>query len=331
MEEKVWDCITKRLTGIETENSKSFLDQWLAEDVSHIQKYNEAKSLWELTAFIKPVIPEIPFGQIIKTIDPVLEQPKLRSANFWKYSIAAALTGAFLLIGLYYYRSNFKLSSASEMIVRKADAGSLIKIDLPDSSVVWLNAGSEISFDKHFDEHRVITLKGEAYFKVKHNKTLPFQVKSGKLTTTVLGTSFSIRAYGNEAHTSIAVKSGKVGVIKTGQHQEAAVMLLPNNKLTYDDQNKRFVKTTIQNKDVDAWTRGELSFIQTPFAEVIETISRTYHVKIEADTKRYAHCKLTAEFRNQPLKTVLRTFHIALNIESKQIGQTIYLKGGNCM
>lgn len=332
MEEKTWSCITKRLTGTETARSKLFLDQWLAEDAKHIQQYDEITSLWELTALLKTGEPDVPFNQFQDHVG--LIQRDTKPSNFWKYGIAAALTAVFLLIGLYHYRLKPDNIGVEELIVKKADAGKLIRINLPDSSVVWLNSGSEISFAKHFKDKKVraVKLTGEAYFDVKHDKSHPFVVTSGKLTTVVYGTSFSIRAYGNESHTSVAVNSGKVGVMGADHRQkELTVMLLPDDKLTYNNKDGIYAKSAINNRDADAWVRGDLIFEQTPLDEVFETLSRKYNVKIEAERKRYSACRLTARFNNQPLQVVLRTLGLSLNIQSKQIGQTIYLKGGNCM
>jgi transmembrane sensor len=332
MEEKTWNYIIKRLTGTETAGSKLFLDQWLAEDPKHLQQYDEAKSLWELTALLKTEEPDVPFNQFHDHIGRMPGGPN--PSNFWKYGIAAALTAVFILTGLYHYKLKPDHIEAEEMIVKKADAGKLIKIDLPDSSVVWLNSGSEISFAKHFKDKKVraIKLTGEAYFDVTHDKSHPFVVTSGKLTTVVYGTSFSIRAYGNESHASVAVSSGKVGVMGADHRQKGlTVMLLPDDKLTYNNKDGLYIKSAITNSDADAWLRGDLIFEQTPLDEVFETLSRKYNVKIEAERKPYSACRLTARFNNQPLQVVLRTIGLSLNIRSKQIGQTIYLKGGNCM
>lgn len=332
MEEKIWNCITKRLTGTETERSRSFLDQWLAEDARHTQQYDEAKSLWELTALLKAGEPDLPFNQFQDRVG--LTQSGSKQFNFWKYGIAAGLTAVFLLIGLYQYKLNRDNIGAGQVIVKKADAGQLIKVNLPDGSVVWLNSGSEISFAKHFKDKKVrrVKLIGEAYFDVKHDKSHPFVVKSGKLTTVVYGTTFSIRAYANETHTSVAVNSGKVGVMGADhRHNDLTVMLLPEDKLTYSNKEGIYAKSAISNSDADAWVRGDLIFEQTPLDEVFETLSRKYKVRIETEGKPYSACRLTARFNNQPLQVVLKTLGLSLNIQSKQIGQTIYLKGGNCM
>ena len=333
MEEKIWDCILKRLTGIETEDSAAYLDDWLGAEAGNIQQYKEVKSVWELTSLLTPEANEVCFDQFRERNGLIAEHKTVRYFSFWKYGIAAALTGILLWSGLYFYQFG-PAPKGEEWVVKKADAGKLIRISLPDSSAVWLNSASEISFSKHFNEgkQRIVKLTGEAYFDVKHDKARPFIVKSGKLTTTVYGTSFNIRAYTNESLTSVAVNSGKVGV--TGldeQQEERTFMLLANDKLNYSKNRRGFVKSVILNNDVDSWINGDLIFEQTPLTEVFETLSRKYNVRIDARPERYKACRLTARFSNQPVGAVLKTLRLALNIRSKQIGETIYLKGGNCM
>lgn|GEM_PF-1131458 len=340
MDDKIWSCILKRLTGTETPGSKLFLDQWLTEDAANLQKYNEAKIIWELTGHLKPGVPEVSFQQfkdssrIAEEDSGTLTEKVGKKNSFWRYGIAAALIGVFLLAGLYYYKFNSEEVQPVNWVVKKADAGKVIKISLPDSSTVWLNSGTEISFAREFNKQklRMVKLTGEAYFEVRHDKNHPFVVRSGKLNTTVYGTSFSIRAYDNETKTLVAVNSGKVGV--TGidqQHKGFTVMLLPNDKLNYSNAEGEFLKTLIINKDVDSWVKGELIFEQTPLTEVFETLSRKYDIKVNTEGRSYAGCKLTARFNNQPLQAVLKALRLSLNIQSKQIGETIYLKGGNCM
>lgn len=324
----------KRLTGMETADSKLFLDGWLTEDAANIQKYNEAKSIWELSGQLQPEVPEVSFQQFKKPLELTSENKVGKGIAFWKYGIAAGLAGIFLLMGLYYYKLNPPHAHAENWIVKKAGAGEVIKVRLPDSSAVWLNSGTEISFAREFNDQeiRAVKLTGEAYFEVTHDKNHPFVVKSGQLTTTVYGTSFSVSAYENESKTTVAVNSGKVGVVGADkQHKKFSVMLLPNDKLSYSHKEGGLVKSLIINKDVNAWIAGNLVFEQTPLSEVFETLSRKYKVKINAESKLYAGCRLTARFNNQPIQAILKALRLSLNIQSKQIGETIYLKGGNCM
>ncbi|HVV02934.1 MAG TPA: FecR family protein, partial [Puia sp.] len=84
---------------------------------------------------------------------------------------------------------------------------------LPDSTQVWLNASSTLEFPEHFRTNkREVTLSGEAYFDVRHSEKTPFIIHTGKVSTTVLGTSFNIKAYPDRQHIIVSVSTGKVKV-----------------------------------------------------------------------------------------------------------------------
>lgn len=326
MEDKIWNCIIKRLTETESEESEQYLDRWLEEDANNIQQYNEICLLWSLSGRVGHVQPEVQVQDLFSHHPEPLMKKTVAIKHFWKYGIAASLI-CLLFVAIYQYRSGaFRQNSVQEWVVKRAEAGKMVMVQLPDSSKIWLNAGSEIRFLKHFNEAetRSVILNGEAYFDVSHDARHPFVVKSGELSTTVYGTSFNIRAYGNEAATSVTVNSGKVGV-KAVNDTSKMFMLLPNDKLVY--AGRKFTKL-IADTEADGWVRGDLLFDQTPLAEVFTTISRKFNVRIEADVARYQDCRLTARFANQPLSAVLKTLKLAMNIQSTQTGQTIYIKGG---
>ena len=74
-------------------------------------------------------------------------------------------------------------------------------ITLPDSSRVWLNSDSRISYPDEFTGNkRVVSLSGEAYFEVTKDSLHPMVVLTNKdFTVEVLGTTFNIRSYENDA------------------------------------------------------------------------------------------------------------------------------------
>ena len=93
------------------------------------------------------------------------------------------------------------------------------KYILPDSSVMWLTAGSIVEMDNDFGtSNRKVRLRtGEAYFDVKRNESLHFIVHSEHLTTKVLGTAFLIS---DDPHLNIAnvqITRGKVEVESGGR------------------------------------------------------------------------------------------------------------------
>jgi len=246
--------------------------------------------------------------------------------NLWKYGIAASLICVLFVVVYQYRHDSSRQNNAKEWVVKRAGLGQMLLVKLPDSSKIWLNAESEIRFLKHFTEEttRSVILNGEAYFDVSHDPDHPFVVKSGGLTTTVYGTSFNIRAYGNEVETSVTVNSGKVGVMAVSDTSKM-VMLLPRDKLVYS--GKKFTKV-VADSEADGWVKGDLMFDQTPLLEVFATIARKFNVRVHADADRYQNCSLTARFANQPLSVVLKTLRLAMNIKATQTGQTIFIEGG---
>jgi transmembrane sensor len=57
----------------------------------------------------------------------------------------------------------------------QAPLGSKSYMVLPDSTRVWLNAGSTLSYSTHYDVSQTnVHLVGEAYFDVESNERLPF-------------------------------------------------------------------------------------------------------------------------------------------------------------
>ena len=70
--------------------------------------------------------------------------------------------------------------------------GSISKLILPDSSEVWINAGSTITYQAGFGiTNRNVRLTGEARFSVRKNSELPFHVKTNQLNVTVTGNQFN--------------------------------------------------------------------------------------------------------------------------------------------
>ena len=66
-------------------------------------------------------------------------------------------------------------------IVVEAPLGAKTRLVLPDSTLVWLNAGSRIMYSQGFGVNdRLLELTGEAYFEVRRNEHKPFEVRGSR-------------------------------------------------------------------------------------------------------------------------------------------------------
>jgi transmembrane sensor len=87
----------------------------------------------------------------------------------------------------------------------------VLLVYLPDSTMVWLNTNSSLSYTDDFGkQQRQVTLKGEGYFNVRHDKEKPFTVITEYANLRVLGTSFNIREDSSHVVLTVAEGSAKL-------------------------------------------------------------------------------------------------------------------------
>jgi len=89
-------------------------------------------------------------------------------------------------------------------------------VTLPDGTVVQLNAGSrlEITEATFNRQKREVWLSGEAFFEVAKNPEKPFIIHTGTMQTTVRGTSFNVKAYGELGENVVSVRNGRVEIVE---------------------------------------------------------------------------------------------------------------------
>jgi len=90
-------------------------------------------------------------------------------------------------------------------------SGETETVTLSDGSLIYLGPDSAVTINEIAQNHRdVELLRGEAFFVVTPDPNRPFQVHSGDIVTTVLGTSFDVHL--GEDNASVGVREGHVAV-----------------------------------------------------------------------------------------------------------------------
>ncbi|HKH60781.1 MAG TPA: FecR domain-containing protein [Flavitalea sp.] len=182
-------------------------------------------------------------------------------------------------------------------------SGKIQLVMLPDSSKVWLNASTIIRYAKSFKKDRQLKLEGEAYFEVTHDADRPFVIEAGDLTTTVLGTSFNVKAFKEDASTKISVISGKV---KVANNSKELGILSPSDELKFDRRNKTRTIEPIDTNNVLAWKNGKLKFNGESFAEIGIVIESWYGVQIKFADASVSRCRYYLSVDNTvPIDTFL--------------------------
>ncbi len=231
MEKNFDQLIIKSLTGQTSQQEEALLVDWRKESSANEAYYADSAAIWgsalcELTDYTPDT--ESSWQRLKQKIQFKPQRthsylmPVFRSAGF--YQIAASVV---LVIGMVYLFNTGSKPSDQRLVKRTAENGDVFY--LPDSSMVWLNKHSSLTYSTSFDgKERVVYLKGEAFFDVKRNPKQPFIIHAEETTTKVLGTSFDLKAYEGE-DVELTVVTGKVSF--TAEQQ--TLLLLPESKGIY--------------------------------------------------------------------------------------------------
>ena len=240
------------------------------------------------------------------------------------------IAAAAVVVAAIFFTINYNNSGKKESLKTFAAAyGERKNFQLPDGTIVTLNAGSKISINESYGvSSRDIYLEGEAFFDVKHNRQLPFIVHTPAMDVKALGTAFNVKAYPGEKITETLLVRGLVEVT-INEEKNRKVLLHPNQKIKWvmhgieTDANKVATAQTgkrivlndnpVQNitktggGDVKetAWKENKLIFEDEPFADIAILLERWYGVKIEFADKAIRHYRFTGIFEKEEIGTIL--------------------------
>lgn len=174
--------------------------------------------------------------------------------------------------------------------------GKTKRFTLPDGTLAKLKPGARLAYQKPFiTKERRVLLQGEAYFMVSKDRLHPFIVDAAGISTTALGTSFTITAIRGSHSFKVVLHTGKILVKPTGRWQKAKVfqeILLAGSQLEYHKQSAKLqVSTTLKKRPIQRAVSQQLVFMQTPLYEVLAQIETSFGIKIKynpADLKDLA-------------------------------------------
>jgi ferric-dicitrate binding protein FerR (iron transport regulator) len=182
-----------------------------------------------------------------KQKDSTLAQPEIltKVIPLWRrWSVAASIGGVILLSGFIYWNNFY-----NPIITYKNSLSSVQVITLPDGTLVDLQKGAQISYNKYFkDSVRLVSLIGKAKFSVHKDPNQPFKIDTGPTNIRVLGTTFNLEANPNFNDLSVVeglvalkdLKSGLSIKLATGQRalfKDGGIAKLPDAaELNFDEK-----------------------------------------------------------------------------------------------
>nr|WP_068888152.1 FecR family protein [Pedobacter panaciterrae] len=199
-------------------------------------------------------------------------------------SVAAALL---IIGGVYFFKSD--IINAINPIHQQeifSSTGERKQLLLADGTKVWLSPNSKLNYPDKFKGHeRSVSLDGEAFFEVMHDASHPFIIKTGTVSTTVLGTSFNISAYPKHNTINVTLVTGKVAVALQASNNNQSEIILPNQQIIVDKTNEKLTKVNFPGAASFLNRRlGLFEYKGAALQEVIADIELQYDIKIQLET-----------------------------------------------
>lgn len=269
-----WALIGKYLSGNTTAEENRLLEERMITDDKFRSDIENAQTIWDVSAIdiIEIPDPEREWRRFRSRIEGQEFQNKAfyRSGSLiWAAPMAAALLAMAFFLGLMVNQQpdippETVASDAGRWsgrvregrIVRKNEFFEIVttsdrrSVYLPDSSFVTMSPGSKIQYAPGFGEgHRILSLDGEAFFDVKRDTARTFEILAGNGRTTVLGTSFNLRAYAEEDSVTLLVASGLVDF--DAESHFSASLKKDDYMAFYKDSKQYTLRNTTRKKEAN--------------------------------------------------------------------------------
>jgi ferric-dicitrate binding protein FerR (iron transport regulator) len=320
-EERKWFLITKFLTeSLAPEEQLEF--ERLMKDTAFRNEFEQVKQYWNK-------MEGLPYFQLDKekdwkaVMDRIRQQTTLRSrpdfSRTWRY---AAVIAFFLVASVLIWKIVPDTSYPVVATIIEAPNGARTLVTLPDSSSLWLNAGSKVSYNQEFGiTNRDIVLEGEAFFDVR-KKNVPFTVQTTAYNITVLGTAFNVKAYHEDDLMSTTLLRGSLKVDRiTASGIKEEFLLQPNEKLVLrGSPAQRNSEPMVLEKNIDAiaeadWKDGWLTVRGESLGDLAKKIERIYNVRIHFADEKLKTYRYNGRIQQFSLEQVLHALTLTSPIK----------------
>ena len=280
------ELIANYLTEGLDKNALDELKTWIAASAENQQYFIRQREIW-FSAVSREAASVYDKDKAFENFrNRVESQKEIQSTSrrgfslsaLWRY---AAVVAIIIAVGcISYWQGEVNVKDTFADISVEAPLGSKTKLYLPDGTLVWLNAGSRMTYSQGFGvDNRKVELEGEGYFEVKRNEKIPFFVKTKDLQLQVLGTKFNFRDYPEDHEVVVSLLEGKVGLNNLLREEKEAV-LSPDERAVLNKANGLLTVESVTASNASQWTDGYLFFDEELLPDIAKELERSYNVNI---------------------------------------------------
>lgn len=277
--------------------------------------------------------PEIPANELSVILDKVhhrinLAQDQNPKSRIRKLIFNVSKIAALLIMGLLLGLSIQYLKKSEPVnFTSIAPKGSVSQMVLPDNTIVYLNAGSQLKYTvEGLKGKREVFLEGEAWFDVTKNEKKPFVVHTPFYEINVTGTQLNVKAYKTDAEIVTTVEQGSVQITSGDNLKLAQTTILQSGEqLVYNTQSKTINVKDVETRVFTAWKDNKLIFINMNLKELIVILERKYGVDIQVANNLILNYHYDGTIKDETILEVLDLLKETLPVKYRIEGQTIII------
>lgn len=227
-------------------------------------------------------------------------------------------------------------AGATDVVSRsyRTAVGEQLSARLPDGSVITLNTDTLLEVAYSMDERLVVLARGEAIFRVAHNRLRPFRVRAGERIVQAVGTEFNVRITAAD-DIRVTVSEGRVSVRRpasrpaSGGYAETDLTLDAGNVAVIGALGEEVAP--IEPAQIEAslaWQRGMLIYRGETLDAVLTDMSRYTTARFTIADDSLRDRRVGGYFRAGDVDALLVALHESFGIEQRREGDMIVLTSG---
>lgn len=220
------------------------------------------------------------------------------------------------------YQSAQRASQKAELIYNKVEIphGGEYALVLSDGTKVHLNSMSSLRYPVAFAaDKREVELKGEAYFEVSKTGQ-PFFVNVNGMQVEVLGTTFNISAYPDEACQTTLVN----GSVRVSAAKGESLILKPSQQATIVAGSNSIQVRTVDTSFYTSWVKGKINFKDQRLEDIMKALSRWYEMNVVYESERLKNIRFGCHLnRYEEITPFVRLLEKTEEVHVKIEGNTI--------
>jgi transmembrane sensor len=337
----LWTLVSKKLAGEASEADLRDLEEIVQQHPDWQNAIEQMEQLWKQQPhFNMQEVEDAYLTHLCK-----LEEKKIffdeagdrisgerKSGKLWVWLAAASVL---LLLSLFLYsvyptedKMNSRPLAVSSEVSSKSQSKS--RLQLPDGSTVWLNAGSKLIYSPDFGQkNREVELIGEAFFDVAKMPGKPFVINTTSIQIRVLGTAFNVKAYKGDKVTETSLVRGKIEVTIRNRPMDT-IELRPFQKLVVENEPQEKKIATVSKSSSDytvipieprptdstivetSWIQDELIFREERFEDLARMMEIRFKVNIMIRNPKLKALKFSGSWKDETIEKALEALQFTV-------------------